>query len=106
MSISPPQGGWGEEGAGKHQQKKSLSLHNDFLYNEQRIPNMIRLKIEGMSCGHCSKAVTEALAAVPGVSRVIEVSVERGEALVEGTPDPDALLAAVRNEGYQAELAR
>jgi hypothetical protein len=33
------------------------------------------------------------------------VSRERGEAEVEGRPDPQALLAAVRGEGYAAELA-
>ncbi|MFQ5488458.1 MAG: heavy-metal-associated domain-containing protein [Gammaproteobacteria bacterium] len=65
---------------------------------------MIRLKIEGMSCAHCSKAVTEALAGVAGVTAVKEVSLERGEAIVEGTPSPDALLAALTEEGYQAEV--
>ncbi len=65
---------------------------------------MIRLKIEGMSCGHCSKAVTEALAGVAGVTAVKEVSLERGEAIVEGTPNPEALLAAISEEGYQAEI--
>ncbi len=66
---------------------------------------MIRLKIEGMSCGHCSKAVNEALAAVPGVPAVTEVSVERGEAVVEGNPDPKALLAAIEDAGYNAEIS-
>ncbi len=66
---------------------------------------MIRLKIEGMSCGHCSKAVSEALAGVAGVSAVKEVSLERGEALVEGDPRAEDLLAALREEGYEAELA-
>jgi copper chaperone len=64
---------------------------------------MTRLKITGMSCGHCSAAVTKALAAVPGVSKVVEVSHERGEALVEGEAAPEALVAAVVGEGYQAE---
>ncbi|HHH36913.1 MAG TPA: heavy-metal-associated domain-containing protein [Gammaproteobacteria bacterium] len=66
---------------------------------------MIRLKIEGMSCGHCRKAVEEALSAVPGVTAVPEVNVERGEAVVEGNPDPKALLAAVEEAGYQAGIA-
>ena len=66
---------------------------------------MTRLKVTGMSCGHCSGAVTKALAAVPGVSRVIEVSHERGEAVVEGDAAPEALIAAVVAEGYQAEVA-
>ncbi len=63
-----------------------------------------RLRIEGMSCGHCTQAVSSALAAVPGVTAVPVVDLARGEALVEGNPDPQALLAAVRTEGYEAEL--
>jgi copper chaperone len=63
---------------------------------------MIELKIEGMSCGHCKKAVEQALASVPGVERVVEVSVERGSARVEGEVDPRALIAAIVDEGYQA----
>ncbi len=63
---------------------------------------MIRLKIEGMTCDHCVKAVREALSAVPGVDRVEEVNRERGEALVSGEPPTGALLAAVREEGYEA----
>ena len=64
---------------------------------------MTRLKVTGMTCGHCEGAVTKALGAVPGVTRVLEVSSEKGEAVVEGTADPQALVAAVVEEGYQAE---
>ena len=66
---------------------------------------MIKLKIEGMTCGHCVKNVQQALAAVAGVAGPVEVSLATGEAQVAGSPDPAALLAAVREEGYQAVLA-
>jgi copper chaperone len=66
---------------------------------------MIELKIEGMTCMHCVKAVTEALAAVPGVTGVREVSLEGKRAVVEGTPVPEALVAAVKGEGYDAEVS-
>ena len=46
---------------------------------------MLKLKVEGMTCNHCVMAVTKALKKVPGVEKV-EVSLEKGEALVEGTP--------------------
>jgi len=62
---------------------------------------MTRLKIEGMSCGHCVDAVRKALAAVPGVRQVTEVSLERGEAEVEGEVDLSALIAAVQEQGYE-----
>lgn len=64
---------------------------------------MLRLKVEGMTCDHCVMAVTKALQRVPGVERV-EVSLERGEARVEGGADPKALLRAVEEEGYRAEV--
>ncbi|XXT51243.1 heavy metal-associated domain-containing protein [Sorangium sp. So ce834] len=66
---------------------------------------MRRLAIEGMSCGHCVRAVAKALAKVPGVTRVCEVSLERGEAIVEGSATAEALVAAVREEGYEAREA-
>ncbi len=66
---------------------------------------MIHLKIEGMTCEHCAKSVREALAKIPGVEDVPEVSVERGEALVTGNADAEALIAAVRGEGYEARVA-
>lgn len=66
---------------------------------------MLKLKIEGMSCGHCVMHVKEAIAKVPGVQGPVEVSLEKGEASVNGTPALDALLAAVSEEGYRASLA-
>ncbi|HHB11984.1 MAG TPA: heavy metal-binding protein [Chromatiales bacterium] len=65
---------------------------------------MIRLTIKGMTCMHCVSAVKKALEAVPGVKRA-EVSLDKGQAVVEGEPDPQALLAAVRDEGYEAQIA-
>jgi copper chaperone len=64
---------------------------------------MLRLKVEGMTCNHCVMAVKKALLKVPGVERA-EVSLERGEALVEGNADPKALIQAVEEEGYRAEV--
>ncbi len=66
---------------------------------------MIKLNITGMTCQHCVKSVREALADVPGVDKVVEVNLERGEATLEGNPETDRLLEAVREEGYEAELA-
>lgn len=66
---------------------------------------MITLKIEGMSCQHCVKAVNEALAGVAGVDQVVDVNLENGEARVEGNADVQALIAAVEEEGYQARAA-
>ncbi len=66
---------------------------------------MIVLKIEGMSCEHCVKAVRDALAEVPGVDKVEAVNLDSGEAIVAGTPETEALLAAVREGGYEGRVA-
>ena len=61
-----------------------------------------QLNITGMSCGHCVKAVEKALRGVPGVQSA-EVSLEAGRATVQGDADAQALMAAVKEEGYGAE---
>jgi copper chaperone len=60
------------------------------------------LHIEGMSCGHCLNAVSQALGRAPGVA--IE-SVQIGRALVAfdpGLTSADAIVAAVAEAGYRA----
>lgn len=63
---------------------------------------MIELELIGMTCQHCVGAVREALAEVPGVTRIASVDLDSGRALVEGNPDPAALVAAVQEAGYEA----
>ncbi|MCG6861324.1 MAG: cation transporter [Chromatiaceae bacterium] len=65
---------------------------------------MVELKITGMNCHHCVRAVEEALKGVPRVIRVERVELLPGRALVEGDADPQALLAAIKEAGYAAEL--
>jgi len=60
------------------------------------------MKIEGMMCGHCERAVKNALEAVEGVESA-EASHEKGEAVIRLTkevPD-DALIQAVAAEDYE-----
>lgn len=66
---------------------------------------MTTLKIEGMSCQHCVKAVEQALAGVNGVKHVVDVDLDAGEARVEGNADTASLIAAVEDEGYTASAA-
>ena len=65
-----------------------------------------KLNVEGMSCQHCVAHVTQALEAVEGVSRV-EVSLEDASAIVEfdGAVSDEALIAVVKNAGYEASIA-
>lgn len=62
------------------------------------------IKITGMSCNHCVSSVEKALRAVPGVHRVQEVRIEDGTAVIEGSPKPQAIISAVREAGYSAEV--
>ncbi len=64
---------------------------------------MTHLNIEGMTCGHCKKAVEDALGRVPGVTKV-DVDLDAGKATVEGG-DLNALITAVSEEGYTATPA-
>ena len=62
------------------------------------------LTVTGMTCGHCQKAVQQALAQLPGVEQA-EVDLARGLATVTGTAELPALIAAVTEEGYAASPA-
>ncbi len=66
---------------------------------------VIKLNVTGMSCEHCVGAVRNALTGIEGVDAVIDVSLDRGEAIVEGEPEIAALIAAIEEEGYSAVLA-
>jgi copper chaperone len=65
------------------------------------------LKVKGMSCGHCVKAVAGALEGVSGVSNA-QVDLDGGRAMVEydeTKASPAQLVGAVMAEGYSAEEA-
>ena len=62
----------------------------------------VAIKIDGMMCAHCVKAVTKALSGIDGVT-VLSVSLEDGLAKVavpEGF-DTEKLKAPIEDEGYQ-----
>jgi copper chaperone len=63
----------------------------------------ITLKVSGMTCDHCVMAVSKALAKVPGVEAA-DVSLEKAQAVVKGSADAQVLIAAVKEEGYEASL--
>lgn len=65
----------------------------------------LTLQVEGMSCGHCLKTVTEALDRLDGVE--VEM-VQLGHAAVRYDPvrvTPDAVAGAVSAAGYPATAA-
>ena len=58
--------------------------------------------VEGMTCGHCVRAVSSEVSTVPGVQDVA-VDLDTGEVTVtsEGPLDDDAVRAAVVEAGYE-----
>jgi copper ion binding protein len=63
------------------------------------------LKVQGMTCQHCVRAVTQALESKDGVTQA-KVELEAGRARVEHDESrvtPRELAAAIADEGYEAE---
>jgi copper chaperone len=59
------------------------------------------LSIDGMTCGHCTKAVEKALAALPGV-RSVAVQLTPGRAtIVHDGADLAAITRLITDEGYE-----
>lgn len=64
----------------------------------------ITLSVTGMTCDHCVRSVTKALQAVAGVEKVA-LSLDTGRARVDGKASPGALIQAIEEEGYKAQVA-
>jgi len=101
---------------------KNAVVNADHALSEEKVTNAIKaedyevtsfevvsapketlsIKIDGMMCEHCVKAVTKALSAIDGVT-VQSVSLEDGVAKV-GVPDgfdTSKLKAPIEEEGYE-----
>ncbi|EPE4836703.1 copper-exporting P-type ATPase CopA [Yersinia enterocolitica] len=63
----------------------------------------VQLLLTGMSCASCVSKVQNALQRVDGVE-VARVNLAERSALVTGHPSNEALIAAVKNAGYGAEI--
>lgn len=62
---------------------------------------MLKMKVGGMSCAHCSRSVSAAVAAVPGVTRA-EVDLSAGEVAISGEADEAAVRRAIEDAGFEA----
>ena len=62
---------------------------------------MTTIAVDGMSCGHCERAVEDAARAVSGVTAAT-ADREAGQVRVEGHPDPGVLVRAIEDAGYDA----
>jgi copper chaperone len=61
-------------------------------------------RVEGMTCDHCVKAVTEALQA-RDASAEVKIKLQGGEVRVVSTLPSDQLIVAIAEAGYGVGLA-
>ncbi|TYO73912.1 heavy-metal-associated domain-containing protein [Pseudomonas sp. CK-NBRI-02] len=60
--------------------------------------------VQGMTCGHCVKAVTRAVQAQDAAAQV-QVDLPSQQVRVQSQLAAEQILAAIREQGYQAEQA-
>jgi copper chaperone len=60
--------------------------------------------VQGMSCGHCVKAITQALQAKDPAASV-RVDLATKEVGVESALTAEQVIAAITEEGYEAKVA-
>jgi len=60
--------------------------------------------VQGMSCGHCVKAITQALQAKDPAASV-RVDLGTKEVGVESALTPEQVIAAITEEGYDAKVS-
>lgn len=65
---------------------------------------MQQFKVSGMSCGHCVRAVTQAIQSLDQAASV-EVDLAAGLVRVQGNLDAAQIQAAIREEGYDVAPA-
>jgi copper chaperone len=58
-----------------------------------------RFEVQGMTCGHCARAVTEAVKRVDASAQV-EVDLSGGRVDVRSEAGREPIAAAIREEGY------
>jgi copper chaperone len=59
--------------------------------------------VEGMTCGHCEKAVTQALKKLDAQATV-QIDRAHNQVQVDSTQPRDALAKAIADEGYRVSL--
>ena len=60
---------------------------------------MIEFEVPAMSCGHCERAVSQAVAGVDPAARV-EVDLQTKRVRIDSSRPPEAFAAALAEEGY------
>ncbi|HEX8541522.1 MAG TPA: cation transporter [Pseudomonas sp.] len=64
---------------------------------------MQRFNVQGMTCGHCVKAVTNAIKGQDAAA-IVQVDLPTGEVLVESDLTTEQVIGLIVEEGYQARV--
>lgn len=65
---------------------------------------MIEFDVEGMTCQHCVRAVTEAIRAVhPGAEVAVDLAAGKVSVPAAAAAEAAALAAAIEDEGYKVK---
>jgi len=84
----------------------SSSKPENITHKENFDMKNITLTVEGMSCGHCSARVENALNAIEGVSAKVDLEAKTAVVTYPDTVTVDALKAAVTDAGYSITGSR
>ena len=70
------------------------------IEEEVVVAEPLRAHIKGMHCNHCKGNAEKAILSVAGVESVT-IDLSSGEAVIEGTPDKEAITTAVKSLGFE-----
>lgn len=87
----------------EHQSAATSPVPASIEQNTSAPSESVQLLLSGMSCASCVSKVQRALESVSGVTRA-SVNLAERSALVQGAENSDALIDAVVNAGYGAEI--
>jgi P-type Cu+ transporter len=79
----------------------STSLSDSQTPNKDKIMTQKTLKIEGMSCGHCSARVEKALNAINGVEAKVDLAAKTAQVNLTEEVSEEILKKAVTDAGYE-----
>lgn len=80
----------------------SAGQHVEEMHNEKESEESMKkvLHIEGMSCVHCQKHVSDALNALDGVQATVDLENAKADVEITGSVNDDTLKKAVTDAGY------
>ena len=65
---------------------------------------MVEMTVNGMRCGPCARAVTDAVRSIDPAAQV-EIDLDSKLVSIDSDADVDRIRAAIEGAGYQVELA-